>query len=160
MADPIIEQIALKIVELLEGITIANGFRQDLTIKRPKRIHLESDLAADNTVMVQQDASERMADDQDSEDIYWKQTFALDVYLIDSDDATTSLDIRINNVRSDIEKKLCAAANIYLGGLAEIIYPEGSERFNAFGEDASFAGITLNYSVQYKTAFGDPDTQN
>jgi len=160
MPPPVVEQIAAEIARLISLITTANGFNQDLTATRPKRIHLEGDLSKDKTVMIQLGEAETRDEDLSADGIYWSQMFELDVYVVDSDDSTEALDTRINTIRADIEKQLCQGANFYLAGLAQGIYPTGATRFTAWGERSSWAGATLSFKVLYTTDFADPFTQS
>lgn len=155
MADPIVEQIALKLVELVNEITIANGFNQDLTAVRPKRIHLEGDLNTDNAVIIEQESAEVI--DYTLERIQWRQGFTLQALVIDSDTETDPIDTRLNKVRSDIEKKLSATANLRLGGLAEGMQFRSTEKFIS---DPQIAGIAVNIDVIYTTDYDDPYTQS
>ncbi len=154
MATPIVESIALKLVEYINAITIAAGFNQNLTAARPKRIHLESDLNDDNTVIVEQENAELL--DQTETTITWRQGFTLQALVIDSDSATDALDTRLNKVRSDIEKKLCEEANRRLGGIAEGVLFRSTEKFIS---DPKVAGIAVNIDVIYTTDYDDPYSQ-
>lgn len=155
MATPIVESIALKLVEYINAITTSNGFNQDLTAVRPKRIHLEGDLNDDNTVLIEQESAEVI--DYTDSTITWRQGFTLQAIVIDSDNATDALDTRLNKIRSDIEKKLCASASLRLGGLAEGILFKATEKFIS---DSRVAGIAVNIDVVYTTDFDDPYTQS
>ena len=155
MATPVIESIGLKLVEYINAITTANGFNQDLTAVRPKRIHLEGDLNDDNTVIIEQEAAELI--DQTDTTITWRQAFTLQAIVIDSDNATEALDTRLNKIRSDIEKKLCASASLRLGGLAEGIIFRATEKFIS---DPQLAGIAVNIDVVYTTDYDDPYAQS
>jgi len=155
MATPIIETIATTLAGYINAITTAAGFNQDLTAVRPKRIHLEGDLNADNTVIIEQESAELI--DQTDTTITWRQGFTLQAIVIDSDTATDALDTRLNKIRSDIEKKLCASASLRLGGLAEGIIFKSTEKFIS---DPRLAGIAVNIDVIYTTNYGDPYSQS
>jgi len=142
MSVPVVEQIALALVEIIEGIP-------DLNAVRPKRIHLEGDINSDNTVIIEQENASMT--DQTAETITWRQQFTLQALVIDSDKATDPIDTRLNTVRSDIEKQL--ARNRTCGGLAEGISFRDSEKFIS---DPQVAGIAVNIDVIYTTASDDP----
>ena len=125
MSTPVIEQIAVKIEEAVNAITTANGFNQDLTAVRPKRLHLEGDLNADLTVIIEQEAAEVSQISGDT--ITWSQGFTLQAIVVDSDTATEALDTRLNKVRSDIEKQLQSETYKNLGGLCEGILLKAPE---------------------------------
>ena len=155
MSTPIIEQIAVKIVEAVDAITVANGFNQDLTAVRPKRIHLESDLNADNTVIIEQESAERHS--MTTEEITWLQAFTLQAIVIDSDTADEAIDTRLNKVRADIEKQLTGATYREMGGLADGVLLKAPEKFIA---GPAISGIAVNIDVMYTTDYADPYTQS
>jgi len=154
MSDSIIEQIAVKITALVDAVTVANGFHQTLTAVRPKRIHLEGDINTDLTVIVEQDAEAVIEEDSNTV-VIWRQGFALQALVIDSDDATAAIDTRLNQVRSDIEKKLMTGDNWQLDGLGEILL-KSAEKFIA---DPQVAGISVNIDVLYEVNKADPYSQ-
>ena len=155
MATPIVESIALKLVDYVNAITTANGFNQDLTAVRPKRLHLEGDINDDNTVIIEQESAEVV--DYTDTTITWRQGFTLQAIVIDSDSATDALDTRLNKIRSDIEKKLCASASWRLDGIADGIIFRATEKFIS---DPQVAGIAVNIDVVYTTDYDDPYTQS
>lgn len=153
MSTPIVEQIANKLVDYVNAITQANGFNQDLTAIRPKRLHLESDINRDRLVVIQQ---EEVADveEESTSTIIWLQTFAIQAIVVDSDDATDSIDKRLNTIRSDIEKKLMSDDCRKLDGLG-IIYLSGATKFI---DDAANSGISVDVIVRYEVLTNDPCT--
>ncbi len=155
MSTPVVESIAVEIASLIDKITVAAGFNQTLTSVRPKRIHLEGDLNADNTVLIEQESAEVL--DQTDSTITWRQAFTLQAIVIDRDEATEALDTRLNKIRSDIEKKLCDSANLRLGGLADGVMFRATEKFIS---DPQVAGIAVNIDVIYTTDYDDPYTQS
>jgi len=150
MSTPIVEQIAVKIESLVNAITVAAGFNQTLTAVRPKRIHLESDINTDLSVIIE--AEDAAIEEASTTSIIWRQGFTLQALVIDSDDATTAIDTRLNAVRGDIEKKLMDPENYKLDGLGEIML-KSAEKFIA---DPQVAGIAVNIDVLYEVAAGDP----
>lgn len=154
MSTPIIETIAAKLVTLVNGITIAAGFNQTLTAVRPKRIHLEGDLNADNTVIIEQEDG-RIGTDA-NETTVWLQGFTLQALAIDSDDATEAIDTRLNKIAADIIKKLFTDGNSNLDGLADGILLKNTEKFIA---DPQLAGIAVNIDVQFPFDTADPYSQ-
>jgi len=155
MSTPIIEQIAVKIAALVNAVTIANGFNQDLTAVRPKRIHLEGDINTDGTVIVEQEEDAVIETDSNTV-IIWRQPFTLQALVIDSDDATAAIDTRLNQVRSDIEKKLMTAGNWQLDGLGEILLKSATK----FIADPQVAGIAVNIDVLYEVNKANPYSQS
>ena len=153
MSTPIVESIAAKLADYIDAITTANGFNQDLVAVRPKRIHLEGNANDNNKVYIEQESADVVA--RTLETLTWKQQFALQAIVIDSDNETDAIDTRLNKIRSDIEKQLCATANRFLGGLAEGIEFRSTERFISFPETAV---IVVNVDVTYSTDYDDPYT--
>jgi len=155
MSTPVIEEIAVKLVALINQITVGNGFNQTLTAVRPKRIHLEGDINTDKTVIIEQMDGTAALDA--NETTVWHQGFAIQALVIDSDDATEALDTRLNQVAADIIKKLFTGSNSNFDGLADGIFLQGTERFIA---DPQLAGIAVNIIVQLPFDTADPYTQN
>lgn len=154
MSTPLVEQIAEKLVEAVNAITVANEFNYDLTAVRPKRIHLEGDINKDGTVIIEQESA--VLHQRTGDTITWRQAFTLQALVIDSDTATEAIDTRLNKIRADIEKQLTSSAYIRCGGLAEGIILKAPEKFIT---DAQISGIAVNIDVQYATEDNDPYTQ-
>ena len=154
MSTPVVESIAVKLEALVNAITVANGFNQDLTAVRPKRIHLEGDINDDGTVIIEQE--DAVIEQDSTTHIIWRQGFTLQALVIDSDDATAAIDTRLNTVRSDIEKKLMSADNWELDGLGDI-HLKSAEKFIA---EPQVAGIAVNIDVLYQVNLTDPYSQN
>jgi len=154
MSTPIIEQIAVKIAALVDAVTVAAGYNQTLTAVRPKRIHLEGDINTDGTVIVE--AEDAVIEQDSNTHIIWRQGFTLQALVIDSDDATAALDTRLNQVRSDIEKKLMDGDNWQLDGTGEIFLKSATK----FIADPEVAGIAVNIDVLYEVNKADPYSQS
>jgi hypothetical protein len=154
MSTPIIEQIAVKIEDLINAITVANGFNQDLAAVRPKRIHLDSDLNDDNTVFIYQDVGLAVIDT--NEVMRWQQNFLLQALVIDSDDATASIDTRCNTVAADICKQLMSGTNLFLDGLVDGEWIDQIEIKTAVvdGRPQSLVEVTL--TIMYQLSTSDP----
>jgi hypothetical protein len=150
MSSPIIEQIAVKLFDAVNAITVANGYNQTLIAVRPKRIHLEGDINDDLNVIIEQEDAVIEADS--TTHIIWRQGFTLQALVIDSDDATDPIDTRLNLIRSDMEKKLMDTDTQDLGGLGEVLL-KSAEKFIA---DPQLAGVAVNIDVLYQVAVGDP----
>lgn len=152
MSTPRIEHIALNIKSAIDLITTANGFNQDLTAVRPKRNDWKDEPAEDNKVLIWQlDEKEPEAEGMGSQQ--WIQPFSLIAYVIDSDTASASIDTRINQVRADIQKKLCE--DVTRGGYAfdTAILPCAK-----FVDGEGFSGIEVIIEVHYRTEEDDPYT--
>ncbi len=152
MSIPVIEHIAEDIKTAIEGITEANGFNQDLTAIRPKRIVFANTIPDDLTVLIVQ------ADETEGESPVgtkeWIQAFIIMALVIDSDKATDSIDTRINKVRADVEKKL--KEDPYRGGHAIDTDIDSSLIFDV----EEFSGIEIRVLVTYRVQYDDPYTQS
>ena len=104
MSTPIIESIAENIKTAVNLITVANGFNQTLTAVRPKRNDFYKTAWDDLTVLISQAEAEELEGGYGTKE--WRQNFMLVCIVIDSDDATASIDTRLNQVAADIFKKL------------------------------------------------------
>lgn len=156
MSTPVIEHIAVQLAAYIDAITAAAGYHQDLTAVRPKRIHLEGDLNADNTVLIVQGGTERLSMTETT--ITWRQRFDLQALIIDSDRETASLDTRANDVRDDIERKLNNPAFRTCGGYAQGIILRGAEMLYADVAGAEMSGVAVSIDVIYSTQYDDPYT--
>jgi hypothetical protein len=156
VSTPIIEHIAVQLAAYIDSITEAAGYHQDLTAVRPKRIHLEGDLNADNMVLIVQERTERLA--MTDTTITWRQRFALQALVIDSDRATAALDTRLNDVRDDIERKLNNPAYRKCGGYADGIVLQGAEMLYAEVDGPEMSGVAVYIDVVYSTQYDDPYT--
>jgi hypothetical protein len=155
MSEPLIEQIAVAIEAAVNAITVANGFDQTLTAVRPKRLHLEGDINTDLTVIIEQEPEPEIINITDTT-ISWRQGFALQAIVIDSDTSADAVDTRLNRVRSDIEKQMLSNTYHKLGGLAEGVLLRPPTKFIA---SPNAAGVSVNIDVFYTTEYDDPYTQ-
>ncbi|HOK96844.1 MAG TPA: hypothetical protein PK052_06835 [Anaerohalosphaeraceae bacterium] len=151
--EPIIEQIAEDIKATVAGITIANGYHQDLTPIRPRRNDFADVCPSDGIVLIWQE------DDDPSETAppmaeEFFQEFMLIALVIDSDAATDSIDTRLNRVKSDLRKAL--QEDVTRSGLAINTVPGPSRKFD---DGSGFSGIAVTFVVHYRTQYNDPYTQ-
>ncbi len=151
MSTPVIELIALDIVARIGEITIVNLFNQDLTAIRSRREDWVDESPGDGKVLVWQEDEDRAPDEEQSHNTTeWDQTFSLIANVIDSDSATTSIDIRLNQVKSDIRKKMREDPS--RGGNA-IDTKMGTSRKVSEG---NLTGIEVEIMVRYRTQQNDP----
>ncbi|MHC4617212.1 MAG: hypothetical protein ACYTEQ_05605 [Planctomycetota bacterium] len=156
MAEPIVEQIAVKVAAAIDEITVAAGYTHDLTALRPKRLDFADVAPTDCTVLVCQE------DDEDNDEISmtgaqgWRQTFVLMAVVIDSDAAESSVDTRINEIKSDIRKKV--RQDPTFGGSLGIIdtYWRGSAKFD---DGRGLTGVGVIIDIDYRTKEKDPYTK-
>jgi len=152
MSTPIIEKIAIAITADINAITEVNGYNQDLTAVRPKKVDFDTPWD-DLTVLVSQDTA--VKDGEMTNGLQqWRQTFFATAIVIDSDTAETSVDTRLNQVTADIQKKLMVDDS--RGGLAIDTIIMGAVPFN---DDDGLTGVNVVFDVQYRTSVYDPYTQ-
>lgn len=153
MSTPIVEHIAANIKTAVDTITVSNGFNQDLVAVRPKRNDFSDILPEDGKVLIWQGDEERPEEAVISAET-WIQPFALMAIVLDSDDAETSIDTRLNQVRADIQKKL--KEDIRRGGYAFDTEFLPSAKFD---DGEGFSGIAVNIAVYYRVKEDDPYTK-
>ena len=153
MSVPVVESIAVDIETKINLITEANGFNQDLTAQRSRRVDFVDVAPADGLVLIWQGTEQRPEDEVISVD-EWIQPFILYAIVMDSDDAVTSIDTRLNQVRADIQKKLLEDTTRNSNAIETII--GASDRFD---DGQGFTGIAVPVLVHYRTVFGDPYTK-
>ena len=145
MSYPVIEYIAEDIEAAINAITRANGFNQDLVAVRPRRNDFSDIAPVDGTVLIWQD-DETEPEEQLYSTQSWVQPFCLQVIVLDSDTAVSSIDTRLNQVRADIHKKL--REDITRGGYAYETEIAPSIKFDE--------GIAVFVNVHYRTKENDP----
>ena len=153
MSTPIIESIAENIKDTINLITVANGFNQTLTAIRPKRNDFAKTGWDDLTVLISQVDAEELKGGYGCKE--WRQNFTLSCIVIDSDTATASIDTRLNQVASDIFKKLMVDTR--RGALAIDTNIHGMLAF--VDAQTAMSGILIDISVDYRTSESDPYTQ-
>lgn len=153
MSTPVIENIAANILTTINTVKVANGDNQDLTAIRPRRNDFKDIVPRDLTVLIKQ-ANEEEAEQEAISTKEWLQPFVIMAIVVDSDDATASIDTRINQVRADIQKKLMVDPT--RGGYAfdTIVFPSAE-----FDDGEGFTGIAVRIAVKYRTQINDPYTK-
>jgi len=154
MSTPILETIAEFIKDAIAEITTGNGYNQTLTSIRPRRIHITDQINRDLQVVVTQGSPEifqRVV--ADNHVVTWRQPFICEAVAVDSDDAATAIETRLNQICADMQKKLvidetCDGNAHYL----EFDPPE-----IAHGPELSTVKLTVN--VIYRVLKSDPYTK-
>lgn len=153
MTTPIVEQIAENLKTTVAGITVANGYNQTLTPIRPKRNDWSDVAPVNGMVLISQD-DDAPVDNAALSSIQFAQEFMMDCIVLDSDAVATSIDTRINQVKSDIRKAVMVDPT--RGGLAidTVIGPSAK-----FDDGNGLTGITVTCIIVYRTNLTDPYTQ-
>lgn len=148
MAVPIIEQITQNIVAELKLVTITNGFNNDLEVEQPAQA---GNRVRDRLVVVYQTAVDQVEPPQGH--VAWNQTYAIVCFVREKEGSDTSIDTRINSIRSDVERKL--RQDNSRGGLAV----ETELRPPLIFEQKGAAGVIVNVDVLYRVLEDDPFAQ-
>lgn len=148
--EPIIELIAENIKTAIDGITQANHYFYNLTAIRPRQIDFSDIVPADGCTLIYQE-DEDPAENPGTASKEWNQTFSIVSLVAVSDKATEAMDIKINRIRADIQKKLMTDPS--RGGYAIDTILGPSSIFMA-GE--GFAGIAVTIIVNYRVSENDP----
>ncbi|HIJ70655.1 MAG TPA: hypothetical protein HPP87_04740 [Planctomycetes bacterium] len=152
MSTPIIENIAANVAAAVGQVTVANGYNQDLTAVRPRRVDFSDIVPEDRLVLVMQTDNEPTAS-QFTGTKQWLQTFELQALVIDSDEAIGSVDTRINQIVSDLRKVM--RVDPHRGGYAMDTICGADSRF----DDEGFSGAVIEMGVLYRTRVDDPYSQ-
>jgi len=113
MAESIIEQIAQWLESAVADVTVAGGYQQTLSVKRPEDRYITPESITDMSATVYQaDCEEDSEPDADEPagdyypQIYWRQEFVIYVDFFAQKGAALSIDTRINRVTADIQKRI------------------------------------------------------
>ena len=152
MATPIVEQI---VQHVADSVTAIGG----LTAVRPTRLGFTGNAMPENgkvlVVMGETERDEELSREGHPPALAWRQTIELLAFVVESDAATTAIDTTINQVRSDIEKKL--REDPARGGLA-IDTLIGAPEILPAVEGVEFTGVIVTAVVIYRTSEDDPYT--
>ena len=152
MSTPIIETIAEFIKDAINEITTGNGYNQTLTAIRPRRIHITESINQDLQVLVTQDSPAAATPVEGTSAATWWQPFNIEAIAIDSDDAATAIETRLNQIASDIIKKILidetCDSNAHHIEIRSVEISHGPE----------ISVVKVVIAVLYRTAYGDPYT--
>jgi len=163
MAEPLIERIVEEICDRVNEITQDAGWQYDLAAARPTR-HQIVDLAEgayiapkDGTVLVIQDDPTLLEGEElagNPAKLEWALPVHLMAFAIESDQATTPIDRRLNRMRSDLEKKL--REDPTRGGLAVDTRIQSPYQFP---QSAAQTGVVVVVHVHFRTSEDSPYEQ-
>ena len=157
MSLPVLESIALYMLTVIDGITVANGYNYDLTAVRPKCLEMNRALAKDKNVIICQ-ADPPKDNDPAQGSQHWDQPFHLNAIVFE--DAIEAVDTKLNKIRSDIEKAI---------GKEEKAPDANGKRCDGYAESLTiqkpiyleyenYTGIVVIVTVGYSVAEDDPYT--
>ena len=155
MTTPVIENIATNILAAVNAITTTNGFNQTLVAQRLNRLPFLEEAWDDLTVLIFQSEETLGKELNGSFGVQELiEIFAIFAIVINSESSAIVLDTRLNQVASDIKKKLMESNT--RGGYATDTKFAPS-RFFLFND--SFTGIVVNCEVTYRVKLDDPYTK-
>jgi len=149
VSEPILEQIAQYIKGKLDELVDAGEASE---VSRPLRAGVPTSPRDKSLVLIQLDPTE---DESPMGRKSWVQPFEIEAFVVPDDSSTTPADTLINRLRSQIEKKVRENPNC--GGLATDLRVLAPELFTLV--DGGIDGVTVNFTVFYRTLEDDPYTQ-
>lgn len=153
MATPIIESIGAFLESAINEITVANGWNYTLSATRSKRFFLEDMTLDDLNAYILQGKSESKGECRGKTDPRTViQQYLIWIVCIQSDTAEEVIDTKLNKVKSDVEKKLCADHTC--GGYAKKL-----DILSAEPTDTPETGILVTVEVTYCVQWNDPYIQ-
>ncbi len=152
MSTPITETITENMKAVINEITIANSFNQDLVALRKKKTDFYDIPPEDGKVLIMQIEDETLTPELSIVNLI--QNYLIIAVVLDTDKSTDSIETKTSKVRDDIRKKL--VEDVTRGGVA-IDTMRGPA--TPFDDGEGLTGIILEIGVQYRTAFADPYTQ-
>lgn len=148
--NPAVELIAENIKTTLNSVTAENGYEQDITAKRPKRIDYISTNPKDLDCLLVQTECEEIEGVTFRKT--WRQKFDVLVFCYDSDSASNPIDTRLNRIVGDIKKSLASdptrggyAFDTQIESAIPIVSPSGGQ-----------SGALLDVAVDYRVNCDDP----
>jgi hypothetical protein len=156
MTEPILEQIALALVAVLEDIQGGSEYETTVSaVNRPTR--LEDYTPTHLAIALTQSDPEEDEDQEGAGSLkMWIQPFQIHCFIQVSDKDETPIDTLANRFRADVEKAV--RQDPTLGGLATDLRVRPPESW-IFKSNRSFEGVTVNVEVHYRTLEDDPYTQ-
>lgn len=152
MTKPVIENIADNVLDTINGITIANGYNYNLSAVRKRRIDFEDEAWDDLSCLILQTKVNELDSGYSTKE--WEQFFEVFVFAQDPDDSDISIDTKLNQIRSDIEKAIMTDTT--RGGFAIDTMIHGA----VFDDDNGYSAVAVSFSVHYRVNELNPYTQS
>lgn len=152
MPEPIVDQIVEQMKTVLETITTANGYWQDVTVERPK---VDGNDPKNNMLVVHPLGKTRLDEFnppmfEPGHMIRWSLSVVIEGIIQEAKDSGTTIDTRVHRLISDIEKALMLDLN--LNDLADATVLVSSDNFLIDKP----AGLAVFVDVHYTTNRFDP----
>jgi len=156
MSEPIVEQIAVDLVTVLETVTTANGYHYSLAdVKRPTAGnddgpgHLVAVLTQDDP-----DEDEELSHPGNPAADAWEQPFEVEIFVSTSEDAAEAIDTVLNRLAADCAKAIMADPQRSELALDTRMLPPRYYR----SIDGGYEIVTVRPAVRYRTDEDDPYT--
>ncbi len=151
---PILERIALNLIDTLKGISVQAGYLNDVQVQR---MNLKRGTSyRDRMILVMTGSAERLDDQESVGFLHWEQSFLLTCFVQESDQSQMSLDERVNAIRADVERAVMLdytrggyALDTDLGDIIRMPVEAGT----------GMSGVVIEVLVQYRTSRLDPTSQ-
>ena len=158
MAEPIIELIALTLVERLEAITLSNGYPFDVTaVNRPTR--RMTDITPEHlAVFVSQGDAIRVEEHDlpgSPPAVAYKTGFQVYGFIRQSDLDDLAYDQEVNRMQASIHQAICPDASWYTFG-GNALYCELGDATRFPVTDGAHQGVIVNVDVFYRFSETDP----
>jgi len=153
MSAPIVENIGQFIESAINDITVANGYNQDLVATRKKRFFLGGEVFNDlNTFILQGKSDNKFEAIEETGPRLVRQEYLIWAVVLQSDKAENVIDTKLNQVRADIEKKLCE--DYTCGGAAKQLDIVSCEP-----TDTPECGVLITVEILFIVAWNNPYIQ-
>ena len=159
MSTPVLESIAVYMLTVIDGITVANGYNYDLVGIRPTVLEYDRDLIKDKNVVMTQGSAGKVevvvgSGAPGDEWIHqWAQPFYFHAIVFKMASDVVGIETKLNQIRSDIEKafgvaNLAEVAGKRANGKADAIDILSSKRTEHDGFTLMVTGVTVEYAVK------------
>lgn len=159
MSTPIIEQLASALVTRVQGVTTDNGFNYTLSeVVRPSRQGFNPrHLLA---VVMQEDPEELVQEQGNPPIVQFDYTFSVAVFIVPSDDDTTSLDTYANVLWADVVKRVADDFDsTTAGSIGMLAYNWRVLPMVRFDEEDGYFGVVARFVATVRVSETDPYTQ-
>ena len=137
-------------------LTLLSGMVTPVAVYAERRQRIDSTLRPLAIIALGDDAADagEMAMGAGVYEVEHVQTVTLELHAEAADGETVCETID----QMELEAETLLASDLTLGGLAEIIYPIGSEIETSTDQDRVIGVRSVTYSIPWRAAFGSPDT--
>lgn len=149
LGDSVLEKISQDVLTTLQGITTGNGYAVTLDVVRGRKLETPKHLHCEVWQLSPDDVTDQVV----AADM-WEQHYAVVCYVQPDDTDTTALDVYNNQIAAAIHFALLQDVTRTGNAMNTTIKPT----FYFPPVEGEAAGITVNFTVLYRTALDDPYT--